>query len=137
MAFQDTQNTPDVVENAQHNGLMVSAFNVPYLPMVEPVIRAVVDQDSFALVETARLEWIKFSSSGPASVMEEFVKWHNPNQVRLHLDHVPLIDEDDQEVEYLEIILQSRIPRRVSTQCQPHWVAPSPGWTGCYVGSKM
>ncbi len=104
MALEDSQNTPDVVLNAKRSGLVVPAFNVPYLPMVEPVIQAVVDQDSFALVETARLEWIKFSSSGLAAVMEEFAKWHNPEHVRLHLDHVPVIDEDEQEVEYLEII---------------------------------
>jgi hypothetical protein len=42
----------DVVANAARAGLVVPAFNVPYLPMVEPVIRAVVDQDAFALTGT-------------------------------------------------------------------------------------
>jgi ketose-bisphosphate aldolase len=75
--------------------------------MVEPVIRAVVDQDSFALIETARLEWSKFESQGPAAVLEEFTKWNEPDYVRLHLDHVPVIDEDNLQVDYLSIIREA------------------------------
>ncbi len=98
------QDISDIINNASKASVAIPAFNVPYLPMVEPVIRAVVDQDSFALVETARLEWIKFESQGPAAVMEEFMKWNEPDYVRIHLDHVPVIDEDNLEVDYLSII---------------------------------
>jgi fructose-bisphosphate aldolase class II len=86
---------------------VIPAFNVPYLPMVEPVVRAVVDLDSFALVETARLEWLKFEAGGPADVMDEFLKWHSPAHVRIHLDHVPVVDEDGQRVDYLSIIQEA------------------------------
>ena len=70
--------TGDILLNAYRAGIAVPAFNVPYLPMVEPVIRAVVDQDAFALIETARLEWIKFEAGGPEPVMAEFTKWQQP-----------------------------------------------------------
>jgi ketose-bisphosphate aldolase len=86
---------------------MIPAFNVPYLPMIKPVIRAVVDQDCFALIEVARLEWIKFEAQSPAAVMEEFVKWNEPDYVRIHLDHVPVIDEDNQRVDFLAIIREA------------------------------
>lgn len=92
-----------IVKNARAIGVAIPAFNVPYLPMIAPVVNAVVDQDSFALVDTARLEWIKFESKGPAAVAEEFAKWRKPDHVRLHLDHVPVIDEDDRRVDYLPI----------------------------------
>jgi fructose-bisphosphate aldolase class II len=85
----------------------IPAFNVPYLPMVEPVTRAVVDQDSFALIEIARLEWIKFGAQSLAAVMAEFRKWEEPNHIRIHLDHIPVIDEDDQHVDYLPIIREA------------------------------
>jgi fructose-bisphosphate aldolase class II len=98
------KNTADLMNNAMKAGLTVPAFNVPYLPMIEPVIRAVVDQDSFGLIAVARLEWIKFEAQGPAAVMEEFKKWNEPKHVRIHLDHVPVIDEDNLEVDYLSII---------------------------------
>jgi fructose-bisphosphate aldolase class II len=99
--------TADVVRHAARATLVVPAFNVPYLPMVEPVIRAVVAADSFALVETARLEWIKFESRGPAAVMHEFRRWQAPDYVRIHLDHVPVIDEDGLEVDYLAIVQEA------------------------------
>jgi fructose-bisphosphate aldolase class II len=101
------QSTADAMNNASEQGLMIPAFNIPYLPMVEPVIRAVVDQDCFALVEVARLEWLKFDAQSPAAVMEEFLKWNQPGYVRIHLDHVPVIDEDDLEVDYLPTIQEA------------------------------
>ena len=99
--------TASIMNNARRIGVAIPAFNVPYLPMVEPVIRAVADQDSFALIETARLEWIKFQAQGLAAVAEEFAKWNRPECVRLHLDHVPVIDEDNQRVDYLAIMREA------------------------------
>lgn len=96
-----------IVQNALKAKVAIPAFNVPYLPMIEPVIRAVVDRNSFALIETARLEWFKFEAGGPEAVAKEFFRWQVPDHVRLHLDHVPVIDEDGQRVDYLDIIRQA------------------------------
>ena len=96
-----------IIDNAYENGLAIPAFNIPYLPMMEPVVQAVVDVDSFALIDTARPEWIKFESKGPAAVAAEFAKWSKPDHVRLHLDHVPVIDEDNQRVDYLPIFKEA------------------------------
>lgn len=100
-------NSAELMNNANQAGLVVPAFNIPYLPMMEPVIQALVDEDAFGLVETARLEWFKFEAQGLEAIAEEFVKWDQPDYVRLHLDHVPVIDEDDVEVDYLPIIKQA------------------------------
>lgn len=97
----------DIIQNASKAGVALPAFNIPYLPMLEPVVRAVVDQNSFALIETARLEWIKFEAGGPEVIAREFFRWQNPEHVRLHLDHVPVIDEDGQRVDYLAIFQQA------------------------------
>ena len=97
----------DIINNACRAGVAIPGFNVPYLPMVEPVIRAVADQDSFALIETARLEWIKFESQGLSTVMEEFAKCNDPDHVRLHLYHVPVIDENNQRVDCLPVIQEA------------------------------
>lgn len=101
------QSTAEIVNRAWQAGIVIPAFNVPHLPMVEPIVRAVIDQDAFALVEVARLEWIKFEAQGPAAVMEEFQKWEEPDYVRIHLDHVPVIDEDSLAVDYLRIIREA------------------------------
>jgi fructose-bisphosphate aldolase, class II len=99
--------TAQAVRNAYQSGLAVLAFNVPYLPMVEPIVRAVVDQDYFALIETARLEWLRFDARSSAAVMEEFKKFYRPAYVALHLDHVPVIDEQNCKVDYLSIIREA------------------------------
>ncbi len=101
------KNSAEIMNNAMKAGLTIPAFNVPYLPMIEPVIRAVVDQDCFSLIAVARLEWIKFEAQGPAAVMKEFLRWDQPEHVRIHLDHVPVIDEDNLEVDYLSIIREA------------------------------
>ena len=93
-----------IVQNASKAGLALPAFNIPYLPMLEPVVRAVVDQNSFAQIETARLEWHKFEAGGPEEVASEFFRWQDPQHVRLHLDHVPVVDEDGQRIDYLAVI---------------------------------
>jgi len=98
--------TKEIIQRARELGLGIPAFNLPHLPMVEPVIRAIRDQDSFALVELARVEWIKFGAKSPSAVMAEYRKWEDPQHVRIHLDHVPVIDEDQNKVDYRAIIIE-------------------------------
>jgi len=101
------KSTNEIMHNAMQAGLTIPAFNVPHLPMVKPVVRAVVDQDCFALIAVARLEWIKFEAQSLTAVMEEFMKWNEPDYVRIHLDHVPVIDEDNLQVDYLSVIREA------------------------------
>ncbi len=96
--------TAEIIRNARAAGIVVPAFNIPYLPMVGPVVRAVRAEDSFALVQVARLEWEKFSSGSPEAVAEEFRRHQDPEHVRLHLDHVPVIDEDQRAGDYLPLL---------------------------------
>ena len=97
----------DIARAAWEAGTVIPAFNVPHLPMLEPIVQAVVDQDALALIETARIEWQTFECYGPAAVQEAFARYGDPDHVRLHLDHVPVVDEDDREVDYLPILRQA------------------------------
>jgi len=99
--------TDEIIQKAAKAGLMIPAFNIRHLPMVEPVIRAVKDCDSFSLIEVARLEWEKFGAGGPRQVYEEFIRYADSRHVRLHLDHIPVIDEDGKRVDYLHIIREA------------------------------
>ena len=99
--------TGEIVGKALKAGIVVPAFNVPYLPMAEAIIQAVADEDSFALVQVARLEWEKFEAKSLKAVRDEFMKFNDPKHVRLHLDHVPVIDEDHLEVDYVSIIKEA------------------------------
>ena len=93
-------NSGVLVRNAWRAGLVIPAFNVPYLPMVEPITRAIVDTDCYAFVATARLEWYKFAAKNAKAVFEAYKPYHDPMHTRLHLDHIPVIDEDHQRVDY-------------------------------------
>ncbi|MCX7670375.1 MAG: class II fructose-bisphosphate aldolase [Anaerolineae bacterium] len=99
--------TATIMAAARRAGVVIPSFNIPYLPMLAPVVRAVVDQEAFALIAVARLEWIKFQAKSLTAVAEEFARWAQPNYVRLHLDHVPVIDEDNEPVDYLPIIREA------------------------------
>jgi fructose-bisphosphate aldolase, class II len=101
------KNTADIIRAARAAGIGLPAFNVAHLPMTEPIIRAVRDQDSFALVEVSRIDWVKFGAQSPAAVSLEFNKWNDPRHVRLHLDHVPVIDEDQKKVDYRAVITEA------------------------------
>ena len=94
----------DVVRRALDHHVVIPAFNIPHLPMVKPVVQAVVDMNSLAMVQVARVEWEKFGSVSLEAVAEEYKKFKNDRHTLLHLDHTPVIDEDMKQVDYLPII---------------------------------
>jgi ketose-bisphosphate aldolase len=96
--------TQQLIRRARRAGVVIPAFNIPYLPMVEPVVKALKDCNSFGLLVVARLEWEKFESGSLEAVRDEYEKFKLPGHTRLHLDHVPVIDEDDLRVDFVEII---------------------------------
>jgi len=84
--------------------MVIPAFNVPYLPMMEPIVSALRDTGTFGFIAVARLEWEKFAAGGVEPVREEYARVGDPRYTRLHLDHTPVIDEDGLRVDYLSII---------------------------------
>ena len=59
------------------------------------------------MIATARLEWLKFESRSLAAVAEEFYRWKKQEYVWLHLDHVPVIDEDNLIVDYMPLFQEA------------------------------
>lgn len=94
----------NAVRRALEKGLVVPAFNIPYPPMLKAVAEAVRDEDSVAMIQVARLEWEKFEAVSLENIAEEYGKYAVPDRTLLHLDHVPVIDEDHLEVDYLNLI---------------------------------
>ena len=97
-------NAIEAVKLAAAHKTIIPAFNIPYLPMVEPVTEAIKDENSVAMVQVARLEWEKFESQSPEAVAEEYFKHCKAGYTLLHLDHVPAIDEDQKLVEFLPLL---------------------------------
>ncbi len=99
--------TRDLMLGAWRAGTVVPAFNIPYLPMMEPVVRALVETDSFGLIAVARLEWVKFEAKGLRAVRDEYERLKDERHTRLHLDHVPVIDEDGLAVDYEAVLSEA------------------------------
>jgi ketose-bisphosphate aldolase len=75
--------------------------------MMEPVVEALRDNRTMGLIMVARLEWVKFDSGGLAQIRETYEAVKDESVTRLHLDHVPVIDEDLLEVDYQGTIRQA------------------------------
>ncbi len=97
-------NPTEAIQKAYQHKMVVPAFNVPNLNMVEPIIQAVVDENSVAMIQIARLEWEKMEAKSLEDVARVYYNFVNSDHVMLHLDHVPVIDEDMLNVDYQGII---------------------------------
>lgn len=96
-----------IIKDAWKNGIVIPGFNIPYLPMMEPVIRALHDTGTFGLIMVARLEWVKFRSRSLKAIRDEYEKLKDLHHTRLHLDHVPVIDEDNLSTDFEGIIQEA------------------------------
>ena len=94
----------EAVKRAISKKTVIPALNIPYLPMVKPIVSAIVDENSIAMVQVARLEWEKFESQSLEAVAEEYFRYCQPEYTLLHLDHVPEVDEDNKSVDVIPII---------------------------------
>jgi ketose-bisphosphate aldolase len=99
--------TGTIIKEAFRQGIVVPGFNIPYLPMMEPVIRALHDSETFGLIMVACLEWIKFKSGSMKTIRDEYEKLKDLKFTRLHLDHVPVIDEDNLLTDFERIITEA------------------------------
>jgi len=88
-----------LVQKAWQSRIAVPMFNIPYLPMMAPVVQALRDARCFGLVAVARLEWVKFHAGSLKAIREEYERTKDERFTRLHLDHVPVIDEDHLRVD--------------------------------------
>jgi ketose-bisphosphate aldolase len=86
---------------------VIPAFNIPYLPMMEPVVAALRASRTFGLIAVARLEWLKFEAGGLKAIRDEYQRVNDERFTRLHLDHVPVIDEDNLPVDYESVIREA------------------------------
>jgi len=94
----------DVVLKARAAGKCIPAFNIPHIPMVRPIIKAIADENSVAMVQVARVEWEKMSAQSLERVAEEYHKYQDDKHTLLHLDHIPVVDEDYQRVDYVSYL---------------------------------
>jgi ketose-bisphosphate aldolase len=101
------KNIKDLMQSTRSNGIVIPGFNIPYLPMMEPVVKALHDTNAFGLIMVARLEWVKFQSKSLKAIRDEYEKLKDDKYTRLHLDHVPVIDEDNLLTDFYGIVSEA------------------------------
>jgi fructose/tagatose bisphosphate aldolase len=94
----------EIMARAYRQHLLIPAFNIAYLPMVRPIAETVGRLGSFALVEVARPDIERFEAESYAAVKREYERWADPAHLRLHQDHVPVIDEEGRAVDWRPLI---------------------------------
>lgn len=99
--------TRELMLRAWRAKTIIPAFNVPYLPMLEPLVCALRDTGNVGLIQVARLEWIKFQAQSLRAVRDEYARHGDARFTRLHLDHVPVVDEDGRRVDFLPVLREA------------------------------
>ena len=94
----------ELMRRAYQRQVLVPAFNAAHPEMVEPIAEAVQAAGSFALVEVARPDIERFGAESYAAVKQAFDRVADRGHLRLHQDHVPVVDEEGQQVEYRALL---------------------------------
>jgi fructose/tagatose bisphosphate aldolase len=101
---QTRRTSRELMLNAYENATVIPAFNIPYLPMMAPIAQALVDSNSFGFIAVALCEWERFESKSQEAVFAEYSKCCRGPWMRLHQDHVPVIDENNVRLDYISIL---------------------------------
>jgi len=97
----------ELMQRARQTSTVIPGFTIPYLPMMEPTVHALRDARCFGLIMVARLEWVKFEAGSPRAIRDEYQRVKDERFTRLHLDHVPVIDEDQKLVNYEACLVEA------------------------------
>ncbi|MCM8828112.1 MAG: class II fructose-bisphosphate aldolase [Candidatus Omnitrophica bacterium] len=84
--------------------ILIPAFNVAYLPMLKPISDALCECNCTGIIEVSRPDIINFGAKSIEAVALEFEKNADLRYCFLHLDHVPVIDENYQAIDWQKLI---------------------------------
>lgn len=101
---QPARDNRQLMLNALQHHTVIPAFNIPHLPMMAPIARALRDVNAFGFIAVSRCEWERFEAQSQQAIFDEYQANFQEPWMRLHQDHVPVIDEDDLRVDYLDIL---------------------------------
>lgn len=102
--IEEKTSVAEIMKQAYQHGMLIPAFNVAYVPMIEPIIESLKKHRTFGLVEVARPDVEKFGAVNFQKVAERYYLLEDRMFTRLHLDHVPVIDEDGKQVDWEYLI---------------------------------
>ncbi len=97
----------EIMRRAFAARIVVPAYNIAHLPMLEPIVHTLAALRCFSLVEVARPDVDKFGAKSIRAVYDEFKKSGDRGVARLHLDHAPVIDEKGRRFDWKGLIAEA------------------------------
>ncbi len=97
----------EIMRRALEKAVVIPAFNIAHIPILKPVAEALQATGTFGLIELARPDVEKFGAVSFKAVAEEYGKFADEDFMRLHQDHIPVIDEDGLAVEWRLLIKEA------------------------------
>ncbi len=97
----------EIMEKAYRQHIVIPAFNIPlssYDKMIKAICDTLKELTCFGLVEVARPNVEKFETKSFRAAAEEFNRYTDREYVRLHQDHIPVIEEDGERVDWGSLI---------------------------------
>lgn len=94
----------DYMRRAYERGVLIPAFNTAYPEMAKPICDTLKRLGTFGMLEISRPDIEKFGIKSFTAIFHEYKKYADPEYVSIHQDHVPVIDEDGLEVDYIALL---------------------------------
>jgi len=94
----------DVMKSAYEKHIVIPAFNIAYLGMVKPVSDALSECRTIGIIEVARPDIENFGAESIDAVAQRYREFADFRFTFLHLDHIPVIDENFLPVNWLAMI---------------------------------
>ena len=94
----------ELMRRACERHILIPAFNIAYLPMVRAIALSLARLNVFGLVEVARPDVERFGAKSFEAVARAYRKEADPEFAGLHLDHIPVVDEDGVRVDWEPLI---------------------------------
>lgn len=102
--MNESENVSEILQRAFRKKIVVPAFNVAHLPMLAPIVQSLTESATFGIIEVARIEVEKLGAESYEAVAREYEVIGDRRFTRLHLDHIPVIDEDGENVDWRSLI---------------------------------
>ncbi|HON05424.1 MAG TPA: class II fructose-bisphosphate aldolase [Candidatus Ratteibacteria bacterium] len=94
----------NIMIQAYKKQVAIPAFNAAYLDMIKPISDALKEYKTIGIIQVSKPDIENFGAKSIKAVYEEYIKSADMMFTFLHLDHVPVIDENFMHVNWLDMI---------------------------------
>lgn len=100
-------NIKQLMLNAYRHNIAIPSFNICYLPMLAPIAKALCDMKAFGFMAVAKADLDYFGANSLTAVFKEYSKYAYKQYMSLHVDHIPVVDENGKQIDYMSFIRQA------------------------------